>query len=98
MDDVIELGGNIELKGVKDLNGGELVILKKILGNYTKRVSENNENFEKFILDLTDKDGNKYKVKGELFMDGKSYSADMDAANLFFTVNGVLEKIDKKLK
>ncbi|MBD3259811.1 hypothetical protein GF371_04255, partial [Candidatus Woesearchaeota archaeon] len=44
--ETIKLGGNIELSGFRDLDGGTMVILKKIVGNYVRKLSDNSEKFE----------------------------------------------------
>ena len=45
MDDNVQLGGNIELSGFRDIDGASMVVLKKIIGNYARRLSELSEKF-----------------------------------------------------
>lgn len=36
--DTLELGGNIQLTGFSELNGGQMIVLKKIVGNYCEKI------------------------------------------------------------
>ena len=38
--DVLELGGSIQLSGFSGIDGGQMVVVKKIVGNYAKRLSD----------------------------------------------------------
>ena len=49
-EDTLELGGNIELSGFKDLIPGSMTIIKKIVGTYAKRYGDLVVNFEKLQL------------------------------------------------
>ena len=42
MEDTVELGGNIQLNGFSRLDGASMIILKKIVGNYAKKIAEKN--------------------------------------------------------
>ena len=39
-DDSVELGGNIRLSWLKHLDRSEVIVVKKIVGNYARRFSE----------------------------------------------------------
>ncbi|MFH1456191.1 MAG: hypothetical protein ABIF40_04550 [archaeon] len=41
---MIELGGNINLKGFDDLEPMQMIVAKKIIGNYAKKVSDAKKN------------------------------------------------------
>ena len=51
-DEVLQLGGNIELSGFSELDGGVMIVLKKIIGNYAKRMSEKASDFEKLSMNM----------------------------------------------
>ena len=63
--DKIELGGNIELVGFKELDHASMVVLKKIVGTYAKKFSEANSDFEKLVVTKTDNG-----IKAELYHGG----------------------------
>ena len=37
---MIELGGNINLDNFEEIEKGQLIVVKKVVGNYTKKISE----------------------------------------------------------
>ena len=51
-EETISLGGNIELSGFKEFDRGTMVVVKKIVGNNTKKISTMTPNFEKISLHL----------------------------------------------
>ena len=53
---MIELGGNIKLENFENIDRGVLVIVKKIVGGYTKQISEKNKDFKEIAV--TKGDGN----------------------------------------
>jgi len=93
--DSITLGGNIELVGFKELEPGELVVVKKVVGNYAKDMGEKNKEFEKLTLTL-EKEGENFKVKA-LLKAGKDFNAEETEDNLFFAMDKSLKKIVNEL-
>ena len=43
MEETIKLGGSIELSGFSNLDGGQMIVLKKIVGNYARKMEEKYE-------------------------------------------------------
>ena len=39
-EEILQLGGNIELAGFKELDRDSMVVLKKIVGNYAKKFAK----------------------------------------------------------
>ena len=99
--DSVSLGGNIELAGFNALDSGSLVILKKIIGNYAKRLSKKSDKFEKIKLTMkTMHEREKseiYEVKGHLFLGGNPIFAEESDRNLFFALDKVLKRIDEQV-
>lgn len=96
MDDVLELGGNIELLGFSGFDAASMVILKKIIGNYGKNLSGISSKFEKLsvAVKFDDTDGTKrYEVHAKLMNDGKPFAAEVAEKNLFVAVDNALKKI-----
>ena len=51
--DNIELGGNINLVGFKDIEPQKLVVIKKLVGNFVKRLQNHyKEDFNSIVIDL----------------------------------------------
>lgn len=88
----MELGEHIELHGfVEDLYG-ELVIVKKLVGNHVKRLSERVDGYERLVLTRSQADG-KEVVEGVLTAKGTAYEATGDDENIFFALDKCLKML-----
>jgi ribosome-associated translation inhibitor RaiA len=98
-DDNIVLGGNIELVGFKDLDGGSMIILKKMIGNHVRKMSETAERFEKLTVTMkrVGGRGNKFEVNAKMLDNGRPVNSEVIDFNLFFTVDKALANIQKQL-
>ena len=95
---MIELGGNIELVGFRDLDSSELVILKKIIGSFARKFSDNVEGYEKLTLSLKATQGKKqYEVQSKLMVNSKPVNADVTEKNLFVAVAETLKKLEAQV-
>ena len=97
MDDFMQLGGNIELSGFRDIDGASMVVLKKIIGNYGRRMSEISNKFESLKVTMkpiheTEK-SEKYEIHAQLMVDGKPFVSEVVERNLFVAVDNALKKI-----
>lgn len=92
-DKVLQLGGNIELSGFYSLEGGAMVILKKIVGNYAKRMSSKAKNFEKLSLNMKTVHDNQYELHAKMINSGKATTSSVTDRNLFVAVDSALKKI-----
>ena len=96
---MMELGGNIFLDGFNEINGGEMVILKKLVGNYVKEVTEKKGNFEKLNLNLNKTllgEKNVFHLQAELHA-GEKYNAEARDGNMFFVIDKAFKEINGKL-
>lgn len=93
--DNIVLGGNIELVGFKELDGGSMVILKKMIGNHVRKMSDTADNFEKLTVNMkkVGAGDNKFEIKAKLMDNGKPVASEVTDFNLFFTVDKALRQI-----
>jgi hypothetical protein len=89
------LGGNIELTGFRPLDGGSMIVLKKIIGNYARKFSDNYGS-EKLALQLMPGAG-MYALRGTVHKQGKIVTSDHADANVFFVVDTVLKKLENQL-
>ncbi len=101
MDDSMQLGGNIELSGFKDLDGSSMVVLKKIIGNYGRRMSDISDKFESLKITMkpvheTEK-SEKYEIHAQLMNDGKPFVSEVVERNLFIAIDSALKKIESQL-
>ena len=91
--DTIILGGGIELTGFKDIDAGMFIVIKKIVGNYSRTFSEKHKDFEKLSLTTGGKE-----MKAELKLKEKSFDAKANSDNLFIALDSVLKELEKKAK
>ncbi|MFH1669773.1 MAG: hypothetical protein ABIA62_07645 [Candidatus Woesearchaeota archaeon] len=97
--DNIVLGGNIELVGFKELDGGSMIILKKMVGNHVRKLSDSAENFEKLTVSMkkVGTGNNKFEIQAKVIDNGKPYASEVTDFNLFFTLNKALLQIQNQL-
>ena len=93
MDDIMQLGGNISLAGFKDLEPAKMIVVKKITGNYVKRMQELNNKFESLHLHLKPVHSSKYELQAKVIVDGQPYNSEVIDFNLFFALDKALGKI-----
>ena len=102
MDQILELGGNIELKGFSDVDKGSMVIVKKIIGNYAKKFSEKNKDFSKLVLTMKGvherEKSEKYELHGNVLLGGQTVAAKITDRNLFYAIDKVLKKLENGMK
>jgi len=89
------LGGNISLVGFEKLDNADLVIIRKIVGNYIKKMSEVGD-YKEMRLNLKQHPHGKsfnHEVDGfALFSEGR-FSTNVTERNLFTAVSEACEKI-----
>ena len=96
--DNIELGGNINLIGFKDIEPQKLVVIKKIIGNFVKRLQNHyKEDFNNIVIDLKKIHSSESEIFAKLTISNKVYNANITDFNLFFTLNKVLKKLEEQL-
>ena len=91
----IKLGGNISLVGFEKLDNAELIIIKKIVGNYVKKMSEFG-NCKEMRLNLRQHQHGKsfkHEIEGmAIFAEGR-FSTNVVEWNLFTAVSEACDKI-----
>ena len=97
MSDNIELGGNIELSGFKDIDSASMVIVKKMVGNYAKKMSDLVSSFERLHITVkavhaTEK-SEKYEIHSRLINRGKPTVSEVTDRNLFVAIDDSLKKL-----
>ncbi|MBR9675458.1 hypothetical protein GOV05_00425 [Candidatus Woesearchaeota archaeon] len=90
--ETIQLGEKIVLGGFSEVDGASMIILKKIIGNYTRRLIESNPGFEKIEISLDQKKtGFETMISLTIKKEAKEY-ANKDK-NLFVSIDGAFKKI-----
>ena len=74
MDDTLELGGNIELTGFRELDPGSMIVVKKIIGNYARKFSNKVELLKlKITLKPVHGEESRYEVHSTILTSDKDY-------------------------
>lgn len=94
---MIELGGNITLAGFKELEPAELIVVKKVVGRYARKLSDSLKNFENLTLTMkivhkTPK-SQKFEIHSKVMVKGKPYTSEVVDRNLFFAIDSSLQKV-----
>ncbi|MBW2980573.1 hypothetical protein KY360_04105 [Candidatus Woesearchaeota archaeon] len=92
---IMKLGGGIELTGFSEVDKAQLVVVKKIVGNCVKEMSEKAKKFEKVVVSLT-KEGDNCSVHVELTDEGNQLINDSTEKNLFMALNNALKGVIDK--
>ena len=100
--DSMELGGNIELVGFHELASSDLIVLKKIIGNYVRRFSNHlNEDYESASVHLKKIHGAKssrYEVHAKVIAKGKQFVSEAVENNIYIGVAEVLKKLESQIE
>ena len=90
---MIELGGNIKLEGFHNIEPALLIVVKKITGNYVKKICDKLGNdINELKLELTEESGQK-KITGEIKANNKTETTESKNINLFFALDKVLNTL-----
>ena len=94
---MIELGGNIELDGFKEVDGGSMIILKKMVGKYVKKMNTISSKFEKLTLTMKEvhksKDSGRFEMHAKVLNNGKVLVSETTDNNLFVALDKVLGSV-----
>jgi len=93
---MIELGGNIKLKGFSGLDAASLIVVKKIVGNYTKELTELHQDFTELLLELNSEENSNYNLNVNFSKKSGNLSSKANGNNLFFTLSAALDNLSKK--
>jgi hypothetical protein len=101
-EDSLNLGGDIQLVGFKQVDRASMVIVKKMVGNYVKKFGDLCEKFEGVKLTLkivhpTEK-SEKYEIHTILMNSGSPVVSEFTDRNLFVTLDKVLGKVESLLQ
>jgi len=99
-DELIKLGGNIELSGFNGLKKVNNVVINKIIGNNVKKCKDMCENFESLHLRLKTIHGDNGKIElhAKIIDNGNVYVAEIVDRNLYFALDSVLKKLKTEIE
>lgn len=94
MEDIQQLGGNIELTGFREIDGGSMIILKKIIGNYARKFSDKLGNMEKLALTVKKVGSDQFQLNAKLIAGGNVNTSEVVDRNLFVIADSALKKLE----
>jgi len=101
-DDSVELGGNIKLSGLRHFDRSEIIVIKKIVGNYARRFSEICSKLEELNVNMKtihEKEKSEvFELKAHIIDNGKQFNASATGRNLFFSLDEVLKKLENEIR
>ena len=96
-EDCLKLGGSIELSGFSCFDGGAIIILKKIIGNYARKMSDNSKGFESLKLRVKKVHDHTYELNCQMIDAGNMITSSVEDRNIFVAVDTALKKINEQL-
>ena len=87
---MMRLGGNIVLDGCDNLEPATLVVLKKMVGNYARKISEKNV-FDELKISLSNQEKG-YKLEAVLKTKEAEIAKSGENGNLFFALDNALKE------
>lgn len=98
--ELIRLGGNIELSGFSGFKKMNNIVINKIIGNNVKKCRDISDNFESLHLRLKNIHGDHGKVElhAKAIDNGSVYTSEIIDRNLYFALDSVLKKIKYEIE
>jgi ribosome-associated translation inhibitor RaiA len=97
----INLGGNINLVGFKELDRPTLFIVRKMVGNYVRKLTDRGANLTEVSVSLKSvhatENSQLFELKAKAIDNGAIHVAEHTDRNLFVALDKVMEKIEKNI-
>lgn len=94
---MIELGGNIRFHGFEALDQADVLIAKKLVGSYVRRMCDEVEGCTSTELFL-ERSEKGFSIKTVTTVKAEKYEADAQGTNVFMTIDASLKKLLKELQ
>ena len=92
-EDTIELGGKIQLAGFRDIDPGQLVVVKKVVGNYVRKIEKRHSDFQEIKIHLKTIHNSECEIQINLVIGGETKNAEVTDFNLFLALDKALGKV-----
>jgi hypothetical protein len=98
----MELGGNITLTGFSERDFTELIVIKKIVGQYARKLSDSVSNFGKLSLMLkqvhnTPEGHGKFEIISKADVNGHEFASEVTGHNLFVVLDESLKHLSQQI-
>ena len=91
---MIELGGNIKLDGFDQIESGKLVVAKKMIGSFARKIGDKKQ-YKDLTVNLSI-DNNMFKISVVCNNEDSCLEGEKTENNLFFAINGAFSVIMEK--
>lgn len=88
----IVLGGNIELKGFGDVEAAQMIVVKKMVGSYLRKITDDGVDAQKLVVE---KDND--TIKATLTTPEGDKTSEEKNSNLFFGLDQSLAKLKEQV-
>ena len=95
--DILKLGGSIELSGFSSIDRGAMIILKKIVGNYARKLADSSKSFEALKLRVKKVHDSVYELKAQVVDSGNIIISSVEDRNIFVAVDSALKKLSEQM-
>ena len=100
-DDDLVLGGNIVLSGFREIDGGSMIILKKMIGNYARKFADKTPGFERLHVHLKQIHAGgspgKFEINAKVNHAGRTSTSEEINHNIFVAVDNCLKSMESSL-
>ena len=92
-EETMELGGSIKLAGFRELDPGRLVVVKKVVGNYVRKIEERHKEFKEIYIHLKKVHNSEYEIQVNALIGSEHKNAEVTDFNLFFALDKALGRV-----
>jgi len=99
----MELGGNISLSGFSERDFTEMIVVKKIVGQYARKFTDHVPDFSRLSITLKEVHGHaKHEIVTKIQAGGREYDSEVTDVNIFVALDKTLkhcwEQVQKDLE
>ncbi|RME31180.1 hypothetical protein D6789_03545 [Candidatus Woesearchaeota archaeon] len=97
---MIELGGNIVLKGFKERDYAELIVVKKLVGRYARQLTDHGKEIKTLEVSLRSHEkgaSSLFEIDAHISVGEGSFAASATDRNLFVCLDSALKKLTAQL-
>lgn len=94
----MELGGNITLSGFSERDFAELIVIKKVVGQYARKLHDSHEGFSHLTITFKTVGSKQFELHAKAEIDGTQIVSAVTDHNLFVALDSVLKKVVAQIK
>ncbi len=97
-----DLPNYIELCGFSEIDQNSMTTVRRMVGNYARKLEDHCEQFERLKLTLknihkSDDHPGRFELHGKLIDNGKSYASEAIDQDLFISLNLAMKKLEASI-